>query len=76
MPKKEYVSIEFTSGLKGKAYLVVEDGNVLSFVDADGKTLDVPVICEYHVVAAELDKIDEDCCAKGYCCPDFAEEGG
>jgi uncharacterized protein YkvS len=54
----KYILIEFTSGLKGQGYQVIENGMVTKIVDLDGKDMELPESLEYKVVnKKELDSI-------------------
>jgi len=54
----KYILIEFTSGLKGQGYQVIENGMVTKIVDLDGKDMELPEAIEYKVIGKkELDSI-------------------
>jgi len=53
-----YILIEFTFGLKGQGYQVIENGELIGFVGLDGQAIEVPKIIEYNIVNGnELESI-------------------
>lgn len=54
----KYILIEFTSGLKGQGYQVIENGVLTKLVDLSGKDIELPEVIEYKVInKKELDSI-------------------
>lgn len=48
-----YILIEFTLGLKGQGYQVIENGEMTNIVDLDGNQINLPKTVEYRVVNGE-----------------------
>lgn len=49
----KYILIEFTFGLKGQGYQVIEEGKEVRIVDLTGNDIKLPKVVEYKVVNGE-----------------------
>ena len=46
----KYILIEFTLGLKGQGYQLIENGEMVGFVDLEGNQIIPPKVLEYKIV--------------------------
>jgi hypothetical protein len=48
-----YILIEFTLGLKGQGYQVIENWELIKIVNLKGEDIQLPKIIEYNIVNGE-----------------------